>query len=72
MESLAELAERFGIPVLYPIRVDAAVTKASRARQFLADYDPRSRAVEDYRIASQELVSLLQEVRHERELRISA
>jgi chromosome partitioning protein len=72
MDSLVELAERFCIPVLHPIRVDAAVTRASRARQFLVDYDPGSRAVEDYRIASQELASLLQEQKNERELRISA
>lgn len=72
MESLVELAGRFRIPVLHAIRIDATVTKASRARQFLADYDPRSRAVEDYQIAAQELMSLLQEQRDERELRISA
>lgn len=72
MESLVELAERLHIPVLHGIRVDAAVTKASRARQFLADYDPRSRAVEDYQIAGQELAILLQEQMHERGLKASA
>ena len=72
MDSLVELAGRFRIPVLHAIRVDAAVTKASRARQFLVDYDPRSRAVEDYQMACQELAGLLQEQSSERALRISA
>jgi chromosome partitioning protein len=72
MESLLEIAERLCIPVLHGIRVDATVTKASRARQFLVDYDPGSRAVEDYQIAGQELASLLQEQMDERRLSISA
>jgi len=44
MESLVEIAERLRIPVLHGIRVDATITKASRARQFLVDYDPGSRS----------------------------
>ncbi|MBZ5596194.1 MAG: ParA family protein [Acidobacteriia bacterium] len=72
MESLLELAERLNIPVLHAIRVDAMVTKASRARQFLVDYDPRSRAAEDYQIACQELAILLQEQTNERQLQASA
>lgn len=72
MESLLEIAERLCIPVLHGIRVDATITKASRARQFLVDYDPGSRALEDYLIAGQELASLLQEHTDERRLSISA
>jgi chromosome partitioning protein len=72
MESLAGLAERLNIPVLHGIRVDAAVTKAARARQFLVDYDPCSRAVEDYGIACQELSTLLQESADEQQLKASA
>jgi len=60
MESLAELAERFQTPVLHPIRVDSTVTKACRERQFLADYDPRCHALEDYRVAAGELAGLFQ------------
>lgn len=72
MESLAELAERLHTPVLHPIRVDAAVTKAGRARQFLVDYDPKCRAAEDYQIACQQLAHLLQEQRDDRRLQIPA
>jgi cellulose biosynthesis protein BcsQ len=59
MESLVELAERLHTPVLPAIRVDAAVTKANRARQFLMDYDPKCKAVEDYQAAFQQLAQLL-------------
>jgi cellulose biosynthesis protein BcsQ len=72
MESLVEIAERLRIPVLHGIRVDATITKASRARQFLVDYDSGSRAAEDYQITGQELASLLQEQMDERRLSISA
>ncbi len=72
MESLVEIAARLRIPVLHGIRVDATVTKSSRARQFLVDYDPGSRAAEDYQIAGQELASLLQEEMHEGQLSMSA
>ena len=72
MESLVELAQRLHLPVLHGIRVDATVTKASRARQFLVDYDPRCRAVEDYQIAFQELAALIQEEIDVRRLQIPA
>ena len=72
MESLVEIAARLRIPVIHGIRVDATLTKACRARQFLADYDPASRAAEDYRIAAQELASHLQEEMDERPLSMSA
>lgn len=72
MESLVEIAARLRIPVLHGIRVDATITKASRARQFLVEYDPGSRAAEDYQIAAQELACLLQERTDERLLAVSA
>ena len=72
MDSLVEIAERLRIPVLHGIRVDATITKASRARQFLVDYDRGSGAAEDYQIAGQELACLLQEQMDERPLSISA
>jgi len=61
MDSLAELAERWHTPVLHPIRTDSTVTKASRDREFLADYDARCRAMDDYQIAFEELNALFQE-----------
>jgi MinD-like ATPase involved in chromosome partitioning or flagellar assembly len=70
--TIGYVAERLQIPVLPAIRVDASVTKASRARQFLVDYDPRSRAVEDYAAACQQLAGLLREQTNERWLQMSA
>ena len=40
--SLRELSVRTNIPLLPPIRTDTTVTKCSRAKQFLADFDPPS------------------------------
>src|SRR5579864_7625983 len=72
MDSLVELAERFHTPVLNGIRVDSAVAKAKRERQFLVDYDRNCRAAEDYRIAAQELARLFQDQRDVESLQISA
>ncbi len=52
------LSERYSIPVLQSIRIDATISKAVRAKQFLADYDPRSRAWEDYKSAFEKLMQL--------------
>jgi chromosome partitioning protein len=48
LATLEDLSESLGIPVLHPIRTDTAVTKSGRERQFLADFDPKSKALEDY------------------------
>jgi chromosome partitioning protein len=61
LESLKAIGERAGVPLLPPIRTDATVTKANRQRQFLIDYDPKCKAVEDYNIACDALFELLQE-----------
>jgi chromosome partitioning protein len=61
LESLKAIGERAGVPLLPPIRTDATVTKATRQRQFLVDYDPKCKAVEDYNIACDALFELLQE-----------
>jgi chromosome partitioning protein len=72
LESLEELSEKLRTPLLHGIRIDSAVTKASRARQFLVDYDPRCRAAEDYHIACQQLVDLVQVEEDARGLQIPA
>jgi chromosome partitioning protein len=59
--SLQELSLRTGIPLLPPIRTDTTVTKCSRAKQFLVDFDARAKAVEDYNQALAALLSLLGE-----------
>ncbi len=59
-ESLQHIATDYQIPILHSVRTDAAVTKATRAKTFLADYDPKSKAVEDYRLAADQLLAHLQ------------
>ena len=59
--SLRELSVRTNIPLLPPIRTDTTVTKCSRAKQFLADFDPRAKALEDYHNALSTLLQLLGE-----------
>jgi chromosome partitioning protein len=57
--SLQELSVRTNIPVLPPIRTDTTVTKCSRAKQFLVDYEPRAKALEDYHYSLDILLNLL-------------
>jgi chromosome partitioning protein len=57
--SLEELSARTRIPLLPGIRTDTTVTKCSRAKRFLADYDPRAKALEDYQTALGGLMDLL-------------
>ena len=61
--SLQDLSARTGIPLLTPIRTDTTVTKCSRAKSFLIDYDPRAKAVEDYNVALDQLLTLLEQRR---------
>jgi chromosome partitioning protein len=58
--SLQELSARTNIPLLPAIRTDTTVTKCSRAKQFLIDFDPRGKALEDYNQAFGALQSLLE------------
>jgi chromosome partitioning protein len=59
--SLEELSARTGIPLLPAIRTDTTVTKCIRAKKFLADFDPRAKALEDYTHALDALMTLLGE-----------
>jgi cellulose biosynthesis protein BcsQ len=54
------------IPLLHAIRTDQSVTKAARAGQFLIDYDPKCKAVEDYHQVADELQFLFKEEVHGR------
>jgi chromosome partitioning protein len=58
LESLKGLSERYSVPLLTAIRTDASVSKAARQKQFLIDYDPKCKAVEDYATACSELSGL--------------
>jgi cellulose biosynthesis protein BcsQ len=59
MESLKDLSVRTRIPMLHGIRTDTTVTKCNRAKRFLADFELRSKALEDYNVAFEELSNLL-------------
>ena len=64
MESLKGMSERYQVPLLPAIRTDANVTKSSRQKQFLVDYDPKCKALEDYTAACRELSILLKDQIH--------
>jgi chromosome partitioning protein len=64
MESLKGMSERYQVPLLPVIRTDANVTKSSRQKQFLIDYDPRCKALEDYTTACRDLSMLLKDQIH--------
>jgi chromosome partitioning protein len=53
LEALDGIAARHNVPVMPLIRTDSSVVKAGRHRQFLQDFDPKSRALEDYRVLAQ-------------------
>jgi len=48
LQSLRDICTKNQVPLLHAIRTDASVTKASRQKQFLQDYDPKCKALEDY------------------------
>jgi hypothetical protein len=56
---LAELEARYSVPLLNEIRTDASVGKATQARQFLSDFDPRCKAMQDYTTAFEQLMEIL-------------
>jgi cellulose biosynthesis protein BcsQ len=58
---LSELSSRYAVPILSEIRTDASVGKATRARQFLVDFDHRSKALEDYKVVAEQLLGILTE-----------
>jgi chromosome partitioning protein len=56
---LGELSAHFQIPILPEIRTDATVGKATQAGQFLHDYDPDCKAMNDYAAACDRLMEIL-------------
>ena len=71
MDSLKDLCDRFSIPMLPVIRTDSTITKATRAKQFLADYEPKCKAMEDYEVSSQKLLEILKDQIDVRQLTIA-
>lgn len=58
LHTLSQLSIARGIPMLPSIRTDQSINKAMRAGEFLQDYDPKSRALEDYQSVVQQLLAL--------------
>jgi chromosome partitioning protein len=61
LNTLEDISQKRAVPLLSVIRTDQAVLKASKARQFLADYDPKSKALEDFNSVSEQLLILLEQ-----------
>ncbi len=59
LTALKEMSQKYGVPLLTPIRTDGTVPRAERARMFLADYEPRCKAMQDYAAAAAQLRILL-------------
>jgi hypothetical protein len=55
LEALNGIETRHNVPILPLIRTDSSVVKAGRQRQFLQDFDVKSRALEDYKALAQKL-----------------
>jgi chromosome partitioning protein len=62
--TLCSMAAKAGIPVLPAVRVDQAVHRAASARQLLFDYEPTSRAAEDYTTTFDQITASFETVRH--------
>jgi hypothetical protein len=58
-QSIDTLSKEQSLPILHSIRVDSTVQKATRSKTFLQDFDPKCKAVEDYRTATEQLLAHL-------------
>jgi chromosome partitioning protein len=56
LTALQDMSQELRVPLLPHIRTDTTVAKAARSRMFLQDYDPRSKALEDYETAVEALL----------------
>jgi cellulose biosynthesis protein BcsQ len=59
LRQLERLSDETKIKVIHGIRTDHTVNRAVREHVFLQDFDPKSKAVEDYTIASNEILEVL-------------
>ena len=72
LSGLVDLCAQTEIPLLPSIRTDTTVSKAARQRQFLADFDDRCKALEDYTAAADALLVLLKDQLNGRQAEASA
>jgi chromosome partitioning protein len=66
LETLEGLSARTETPVFTVVRTDTAVVKAGRQRMFLADYDQKSKALEDYNKVADQLIESVAAMTKER------
>lgn len=62
LDTLEQIAKKTGVPRLSPIRTDTSVVKANKERRFLADFDPKSKALEDYQVVADEIFGILRQM----------
>jgi chromosome partitioning protein len=67
LRALKSHSDVSGIPIIHPIRTDQEVNKAFRNQKFIQDWNPKSKALEDYEAACSELLTALgkSDVQHE-------
>jgi chromosome partitioning protein len=58
MKMIHLISENYKASVLPGIRTDSVVAKAIRQRQFIADVDPKAKCLEDYRVVSDQLLTI--------------
>jgi cellulose biosynthesis protein BcsQ len=59
LNALEEMSQKYRVPLLHAVRTDGTVPRAERAGQFLADYDARCKAMEDYLIVGLQVMELM-------------
>ena len=60
LNALFRLCNQASVTLLPGVRTDTTVAKAGRARKFLAEFDPRSKAIEDYQLITDHIVKTLE------------
>lgn len=59
-QGLETMSKQFGVPILPAIRTDQSVNKAFRARKALLEFDPKSKASEDYLAAFEQITRVIE------------
>ena len=72
LDSLQSLSREYSIPLLPAVRTDSTVPKATCGRTFLLDFDPKCKAVEDYKLVADQLLSHLKGQLNERQFTLPA
>ncbi len=62
LDTLEQIAEKTGVPRLPAVRTDTSVVKANKERQFLVDFDPKSKALEDYQVVADEILTIMSQM----------